>query len=396
MAGFLNCFTSGGNNMLLKNNDISKNNNKKNNVIMLLLICFFIVFFLASCGFYSTNRHLPSNVRPTSVVFKDNKDNCYFNYGYRVLCVYNIHYKNYYQKASFFEDDSNYGFVRCASNSNYLFIELMTYNMNSLRKIVVYDKNLVLTDTIITDKPNINIGAMACNDEAFYWIETQQDTNIRTLFKYDITGKNTYVLKENVGTRGSFVDSNACLFFNKYDMSIYSNKTVLLCYYEDEKPVFFTDELSLTFAKKEIVFTNKGVRYSFSIDWLFNRFYSNAYLIDDKIVFCVYRDKNDKDCGYPEGYCICGWKESYLFSIDTISNELDLIREFPEGTIVIDYDLDNVEYYYEGAFYQNNVSFRKCERIAVGEKRPSSSIRWDDYNLNYYISYFDGEFYGIK
>ena len=135
-------------------------------------------------------------------------------------------------------------------------------------------------------------------------------------------------------------------------------------------------------------------------DYVFNKFYRNCFLIDNHILFAVYRDLLNKEClgKKRSDPCVCSLGESYLYCFDLETRELHLVNKYPKGTFLIDYDLNNVEYYYDGELYINNIAYRQCEIITPGE---SEKIRMDysfssmDEKGHYYLSYYKGEFYGI-
>ena len=96
--------------------------------------------------------------------------------------------------------------------------------------------------------------------------------------------------------------------------------------------------------------------------------------------------------------CFCGFKKSYLYIYDLKTNELTLIKEFGNRTFLIDYDLDGAKYYYNGCLYVNDALYRECEKIEsyeLEEIGAFDSFGVSDARLNYYISYYNGEFYGI-
>ena len=92
------------------------------------------------------------------------------------------------------------------------------------------------------------------------------------------------------------------------------------------------------------------------------------------------------------GICICSLEESYLYKYDLSSNELSLIKQFDKGTFLIDYDLNEYKYYKDGGLFINDVLFRECENIYPEYEEHLTS---DDKYIDYYFSYYNGEFYGI-
>ena len=71
---------------------------------------------------------------------------------------------------------------------------------------------------------------------------------------------------------------------------------------------------------------------------------------------------------------------------------------FDKGTFLIDYDQNGAEYYKDGSLYVKGLQTKECRRIEPGETitiTGKKSLNQEDINMELYLSYYDGDFYGI-
>lgn len=374
---------------------------EKNNAIAKF---FFIVTFTltSACSLGRVQRHLPFFVEPTNILFNDCDGGCYFKYGGSVLSKYNFESKNHYEKVSFFRDNDRYSFRDAVSNNTYIFMELDTMDTRNLHKIVVYDKNLELKDSIQTGNQDTEFRGMVCNERFLYWREEESKNGIfrRKLYRYDSSCGSVDLLDSNFGEEGFYKDDEIYFFYNKSNFSKYANKTKLLYESKDEKYILKTDKVEIEMHRGKIAFSNNGKIFDFETKKDFNVFYQNAYVIDRQLVFATRKLSKDTDCGHssPHSDCICCWKESYLFTIDLETNRLDLVEEYSPGTILIDFDARGSQFYYNGALYDHSVLYRNCELIKPKESKEMGYYQYyslGEINDMYYLSYYNGCFYGI-
>lgn len=355
-----------------------------------------LVFSLCSCTAFKIERHMPSFIMPTDVLFKDQDGNCYFGTA-NALEKYSFDSINHYELAKFFYDDDTYWFSCSTNNSKYIILGLRTNDYRGLTKIKIFDKSLSLIDTLSSDNQNIAYRGMVCTDDFLYWREEDTKTAKNHLYQYSFSSKTIETIADNLTSHDSYEDDNISFFCNRTELSKYSEKTRLLSESIGNNYYLFTNEIQLSYKGNTIVLQNSKQSITFDIDKKFNDIYSKAYLIGNQLLFAIYRHKNDANCGYShDGGCICSWKESYLYAVDLSTNNLRLIKEYEPGTILIDYDLQGAQYYYNGCLYDHDVAKRECEKITPGE---SKVMDYFDYfqtsKLDYHISYYNGEFYGI-
>ena len=368
------------------------------------IFCLFAFVPISACSFIRTKRHLPFFVEPTNVLFKDNDGGCYFSPSVYSLLKYNYDCENHYERVNFYRDEDNFSFVDAVANDDYVFMEFETFSTKSLHKISVYDKKLELKETFKTGDQNTVFRGMACTNKCLYWAEEKHEQNnyTRMLFKYDVTNNSTELLSNSFEQEGLYQDEEISFFFNRYGFSKYSKKTKLLYLNIDRNPVLRTDKIELSLYKGALTLTNGDKSHKLKPDQEFNCLYENAYLIDNQLIFATYRGQNDADCGYPSGnYCVCGWKESYLYTIDLETNQLNLVEKYDSGTILLDYDSSGSQYYFKGGLYNHGEFCRKCEEIKPKESKEMDMVGLHQYyNSNeiknrYYPSFFEGQFYGI-
>lgn len=280
--------------------------------------------------------------------------------------------------------------------------------------IKIYDKSFNLFDTIIFPDDMYIYGKCATADKIYYVLSEQNRLTDdkkdvipgrRSLYSYDALTKETKLIFEDIKRNTAVEDNGVRLFYsNDYRLQTISEKTCLDNWWDNEKKESvthwsFADLVDFYFENNCICTTINGTKYSFEIDKRINRLCSNVFLIENKVVFGAYDYIENKDCGnYRNHYCICNQGKSFLYLLDLDTKQLNLMDEYEAGTFLIDYDLDGAKYYYDGGLYINNVFYRECEKIEPGPieiKRGESYFDIDERKLDYDVSYFDGEFYGI-
>ena len=279
--------------------------------------------------------------------------------------------------------------------------------------IKIYDKKFNLQETIIFPDDMYVYGKCATNGKIYYVLSeknsfTEDSKEVipgrRSLYSYDALTKETKLIFEDIKMNTAVEDNGVRLFYNNYKLQTISEKVRLDNWWDNEKKEsvthwFFADLVDYYYENNCICATINGTKCSFEIDKRINRLCSNAFLIDNKVVFGAYDYIENKDCGNYSGYyCICNQGKSFLYLLDLDTKQLNLMNEYEAGTFLIDYDLDGAKYYYDGGLYINNVFYRECEKIEPGPietKRGESYFGSQERKLDYDVSYLNGEFYGI-
>ena len=367
--------------------------------IVIFGIIYAIFFTLSNWVYYV---HKPTVPIQQEYLFKDNSDNIYyFSFG-EIKQIYETSKsrfaQNFYNK---FDDNVDIHFA--VSSEDYLYIALKNWNTyESKSSFLKIDKdfNIVkIWDFSFLDSRVISM--VECDDLIYALFETK--SNGHFLYMVDFENDNFFQVKNNVDSFDVFEDNdikiNICLN-EKYGsgyMSIFDKKMKLSQY---GNTLYFDEKIFLEVSDKTLNFNVNGASYSFDKRDNEIGLYKNAYLIDNKIIFATLELFEDDSCGYGPGkpsYCICSYGKSFLYSFDIETKELTLLEQFKEKTFLVDYDLDGAKYYYDGKLYINGSYYRDCETIKEGEKEDHTGSSYFERSeiRYYYISFYEGEFYGI-
>ena len=277
-------------------------------------------------------------------------------------------------------------------------------NQNETYYVFIYDKSFDLIERL--DMPDdYYIGAVKLINGKLYYVLREGETKDRTLFRYSIETKETKTIKEHIEKNTQIIDEDITFYYNRnYNIDYLEEKTPLDRWYENTengqiKHYLFADKVDVSFIDKEYRIVANGELFTFDKKDSANTFCSNAFLIDNKLIFATYEKLPRYKCGSDQyGYCICRQGKSFLYCFDLETKSLILMKEYMEGTFLVDYDLEGAKYYYNGGLYINNVFHRECERIEPGKveiKKGESYFRSGEEKLNYSIAFYKGEFYGI-
>lgn len=374
-----------------------------------------LLIFLVGLSFYIPYHiHRPAVLNQTDDIFKDENGIVYF-----VQNDFLYYFDNSDNKKPHVfnrkEDNGDWlnpcGLVR---DNNYFYYFLNDGNRGGQTNywLRIYDKQFELIETIIFPDDMYIFGKCTANG-LLYYVLSEKNTltedlkdvipGERSLYSYDASTKETKLVFEDIKKNTSVEDNGVSLFYNNsYHLQVISEKTSLDYWWDKEKKIshiIFGNLVDLYFQSGNINATINGENYSYQIDKRINTLCSNAFLIDNKVVFGAYNYVENKKCGnYSGHYCICNQGEAFLFKLDLDTKELEKMGEYEKGTFLIDYDLDGAKYYFDGGLYINNVFYRECEKIEPGPietKRGESYFDLDERKLDYDVSYLSGEFYGI-
>lgn len=363
-------------------------------------ICLSLVFSLVvlnSCLEYK-NAHRPYCLNQADILFEDSNGDIYFisGSGSYFLCKYNFEDYGHREVCRFYEENEYYNFEVGASNSDYLFVGLRPGHVELPPIIKVLNKSFEEVNRISLTNKDAIVG-LACSDQFVYICKYQYETKTYSLIRNDCLSDSSFVLVDDLKGMTSYQDDDISLFFKIKSsfgnyLGKYDEKTKLIGTFS----CLYTDKIVVDLSSNSIVISNCGEKHSFKKQHRFNRFYKKAFLSGNDLYFATCFYSNGVECGEnPDSdECFCGVKQSYLFHFNTLTNELDEIGSFEPGTFLIDYDSSSVKYYYDGALYINDELIRECEKI---QPNPSSTDDYKSYYYkpNYYLSYYNGQFYGI-
>ena len=365
-------------------------------IFLTLLICYFCFF---------NYKHRPYLLNQTEVIFKDSNDNLYFSLnGTDHLKKYDYDNDNHYEMLLYKSNDKYLNYQQSAGNTRFLFVGLNSGYVGEPNGMIrVYDKSFTEIKNIQFGE-SIEIRGIACTEDTLYCTFKNETDDKVSLVSINIDEDNQTLLSSDLDNKSFYDDGAVHLFFDHlFRIKISFGITTLMWRYNVEY-----DTYSLTNGDMEILITHKKIiissanssfLFSASTNEKYNCIYSKAYLIDDHLLFATYKNAKNYDCGSLDnesGFCICGMEQSYLYDFDAVSQELTLIKQFKSGTYLIDYDLDSFQYYFDGGLYVNDSLFRQCEKIGPYKRDRLGLFDYFRFPVtDYYLSYYNGEFYGI-
>ena len=180
--------------------------------------------------------------------------------------------------------------------------------------------------------------------------------------------------------------------FYKYDDNIhyYSSLSSNIFYNEDYKRIELNKE------KDKIIINDKyfDFEYPFIVE-------EAVYLNSECLVFSTYTPWRE-DCSNNITPCISQLTDVKLWKYDIKTEQLSLIKQFNDYTILISFDDNNYHYYYDGKLYSNDIEVEDAQKIEVGDMFTYYTVK---HGPNLYreeilksitsIAYISGEFYVI-
>ena len=382
--------------MKRKKNDKSFFNNS---LVFTNMLSFLII--LSSCS--ERYVHFPYYLNQADILFEDSNEGLYFitGTGTVFLCKYDFTENNHRKACYFYEEEKHYNFGLATSNSSYLFVYLTPSDIELSPMIKVFNKSFEEVNRIYFAKDDQVIG-MECSEQYIYIYKWESKPKTYSLIRNDCLTDSNTTLIGNLKEITNYQDDDISLFFrenNKHKyFGKYDEKTKVINDYSNH---LFTDRLFLKIYYDSIIVSNCGVERSFKKEHSFNYFYKKAFIFGDDLYFATFLYSRSSECGQEQDTfkkCFCGFKESYLFRYSILTNELFEINSFKAGTYLIDYDSSSAKYYYNGALYVDNELMKVCETIQADsliKVSAFSSLNASNYKLDYYLSYYDGGFYGI-
>ena len=179
--------------------------------------------------------------------------------------------------------------------------------------------------------------------------------------------------------------------FHKYDDGVH--------YYGYDSNVFFNEDYKRIELNKEIdkiVINDKS--FSFEYPFWVEEF---VYLNSECLVFSTYTPCKE-DCSNDITPCISQLTDVKLWKYDIKTEQLSLIKQFNDYTILISFDDNNYHYYYDGKLYSNDIEVEDAPKIEVGDmftyyttKLEPDLTREEILKSKTNIAYISGEFYVI-
>ena len=381
---------------------------------ILLLICFSTL--LSACSLFTIECHHPTILTNSFFLFEDLSGNSYFSIPqhsgvFKHSLNARENYLPYYEDVySNIVGEGHCNLVGMTSNASFLILnEKSSLKDSNHSRIEIFDKSLSLYYSFTTN-PSIWITDIECTENYLYFTVYYPENSYYSLERCRFIDKETTVLLENVLESTNYIDDDASLTLNVNNGQITfvseknSKKTKMIVDENNHSIYSLSRNLELTISESKVLtVNNNGCISSFPFDYDVNMLYGQPYIIEDNVLFACYEYKPDSNCLikdytiYPST-CICGLKKSYLFSLDAAKNTLSLIKDYPNGAFLIDYDLNGAMYYYNGKLILYDQLSRECEVISPGkidkfnvfnEYRPSQAHK------TYFLSFNNNTFFGI-
>lgn len=374
-------------------------------IIVAPLLTFFIVFcvllIVSSNSTYAL--HKPSIVKQTQEIVVKNQYETYFianghlfkydlndlKYNYRQTVLFHDNTKLSQRKVTYC-DGTFYVSGYCSSSVNYVdYLQFYDLDFN-------LNYELVLENRIISD--------LMVMDDYVYLSLYNRDNSEYSLKKVSISDRDLINISDSLQNDSKYNDEGRIIEIGKshnFITRLFPNKTLLSTWYDTEdngRVHKYLQDIDLTIDDGIVWLGIAGTHHKLRTAYYFNTFYSNAYLIDNKLVFATYNKLENKKCGDASKKCICSYGESYLFVIDLNDARIESTFIFDNGTFLIDYDQNGAEYYKDGLLYVKGLSNRECRRIKPGEIKTikgKKSLDQADIEMELYLSYLSDCFYGI-
>ena len=367
--------------------------------IAFLTICSFL---LCSCAL-KTYKHKPYMLRQVNIIFEDSSGNAYSRMDWYNtvgnLEKYSVSSPNHQEYVLIKDGDTRLYYDDVTANSSYLIAAMHPYANSTFSIIKIFNKDFDLLKSFNVEEGHIR--GLSCTETNVYWSLRTNDEGTHNLYRYNLETEEIALMASDLQKTESYCDEDVHLFFDSFFfLGKYDTKTFLTRHiYDDDRSAFLkADDLELRITSKNIKIKNQGQDYTFQNKWGAYWWRYKAVLIGDSLLFATCRNIKNNKCGSLNNVdcCICGMQESYLFCFNTKTNELELLNEYEPGTFLIDYDLENVAYYYKGGLYINGALAKDCELVEDVKEEPFGIFdEWKKCQKDYFVGFSKNKFYGL-
>lgn len=353
------------------------------------------IITLSSCyGLFGkvVTYHKPCAVwKQATDVFKSNDGTVYAFYDWYAWSVFN---GNERANDCYYDNRNIHGF---ASNKDNLFIST-TKRGGSLNdcSIVAFDKDMNVIKQI---KSGEYIGRLAATDNSLYCLCGFEDDYYLKKYSLDTFQEITI---GDIKRKGILEDEGTVIYLSEYhDLFIADSGK----HFHGSIDKFDCWDSAYGLIEGQI--NNSTLKISIdneicSLMLPYNKtlLYNNVYIQNGYLVFAIREYIEDDDCPLgAEDVCFCHFGRSSLLRFDLLDKDFLEPIEYNHQSILIDYDFDGAQYYYNGALYDKGIKKRDCRNIAIhGTKK---MIEGDEIGFAensdevLKLIYHDGDFYGI-
>lgn len=350
--------------------------------------------------------HYPAYLRQCTFAFKDNKSNVYFkDWRLRMFRSQGVapgSYSDNFENISFYHDKEELSIEDVEYNDEMVFVTgfVSLPGPKIDYYIQVYNHDFLLIEEL--ELHEIAVIDLALSEDAIFASVVQKGKEESAdVFAWDINDYSSIDKILGVQKNSVINLSGHNLYLNsKYKIMVMDgDKKMLLSSYTEMRVLHKTCFEFDAYINDDNELVVNGNRLLDVKKIPLDEMYSNAYLLNDKVVFAAFRRLNNDNCGADPNHstCLCRYGKSYLFEYDLQEKSLSIIRDFAEYTFLINYDFNEIEYYYEGAIYINELPIKNCLKIEPGEVKKSHSRYYglSVYKYLFYISYYNENFYGL-
>ena len=359
-------------------------------------------------NWYPHYQHIPYYFEEEEILLSDNYNNLFYR-AQLGLISFNVD-RNENKFASFNIKGISYRSNSVDEDSSYYYFNILQNNyleMNTSQYICKYDKEYNLVSLWDTSDLNWDIEDIKVIGSKLYCLSftrAKDKRKIYNLFEVDIVEKKRKLLADNIKEDFVYINYSQSIYISVDLIGNYgriikqSDKTKLMATCVSTEICF--DKINLCIANNQINLIYDNETFCINDKVKNPKFYKKAYIENNKLIFATYDFSPKNECagGNRGGYhCVCGFGKSYFYIFDLELKKISLLKEYPEKTLIIDYDLNGPKYYYNKRLFINDVFFRECEEIKEGETQKLYGLMTtprEEYLISYF--YFKGEFYFYK
>ena len=280
------------------------------------------------------------------------------------------------------------------SNDFYVSNNILYVYLDEYKSIYAYNSNLEEISIYDTGFISGRVGRrFIVLGDYIYFQDYNHDLKKDEFYKYSMITHTKEIL-DWVGQYPAEFISEGIYYdgvFYKYDDNLH--------YYDYSSNVFFNEDykrIELNEEIDKIVINDKS--FNFEYPFAVQEF---VYLNSECLVFSTYTPCKE-DCSNDNTACISQLTDVKLWKYNIKTEQLSLIKQFNDYTILISFDENNYHYYYDGKLYSNDIEVEDAPKIEVGDMftyytaQSAPSLYLDEIlKSRTNIAYISGEFYVI-
>lgn len=364
----------------------------------------FLNIILTSClsfSFAEHTYHSPSIIDNKRDLCVFGNDNEYIYCDRTLFKANNFGFYEQYYPTSFEKGNIR---ALCADDK-YIVVSLLVDGVEPYRCMALCDLNFNVISSINMENDTV---AMFLNNDSLYCLEMYNDYSPNyhwhyELYKYSLTSFKKETLNENYCEGDLFFDDGLSFMLQKCDENFYLRKIENGHFYSSYYHSVFCNSsmntIELDVVSKELSISYNGLQHLFNLPYEKSLLYNDIYIHEDFLIFGISEYVENDKC-FPLSSakrCVCHYGCSSLMRFDFSTSSLEIIQNYPNGSILVEYGNTDFVYYYKGCIYKNDAVLKQCDTIKIGDdvviKGDSFSSAYDS---NYLLLYYNDCFYSIK